>query len=225
MYAFINGPLLWCAFIVFGVGIACRTYQLFWLTRAAERRLFTAQPCSPEQLSRRSPEERRLDRLVAFQQSMLGTHPVMAVTTCVFHASLFIVPVFLAAHNVLLYEAWGVALLSLPDRIADLLTMVLLGCALFFFVRRLTVPRVRSISCLSDYVLLLMVAAPFLTGMLAYRQWLDYRTVLTMHVLSGELMLVAIPFTRIGHMVFFFFVRMLIGSEYSFGRGRRTWAP
>jgi hypothetical protein len=43
------------------------------------------------------------------------------------------------------------------------------------------------------------------------------------HILAGELMLIVIPFTKLGHMLFFFLYRFLIGSEYSFGQGTRTW--
>jgi len=32
------------------------------------------------------------------------------------------------------------------------------------------------------------------------------------------------PFTKLGHMVFFFFIRILIGSENSFGKGKRVWS-
>jgi hypothetical protein len=82
---------------------------------------------------------------------------------------------------------------------------------------------VRIISTAYDYLVLGITVAPFLTGFFAYHLWFDYKTVITIHMLVGELMLIAIPFTKIGHMVFFFFVRILIGSEYSFGRGSREW--
>ena len=57
----------------------------------------------------------------------------------------------------------------------------------------------------------------------AYHQWGDYQTMIVLHMLTGQLMLIAIPFTKLGHMVFFFFVRILIGSEFSFWRGNRMW--
>jgi hypothetical protein len=44
-----------------------------------------------------------------------------------------------------------------------------------------------------------------------------------LHILAGEVMLMAIPFTKLGHMLFFFFYRFFIGSEYSFVRGTRSW--
>ncbi len=42
------------------------------------------------------------------------------------------------------------------------------------------------------------------------------RTVIFLHILSGEMMLITIPFTKLGHMIFFFLYRFFIGSEYSF---------
>jgi hypothetical protein len=46
---------------------------------------------------------------------------------------------------------------------------------------------------------------------------------LTAHIISGEAMLILIPFTKLGHMIYFFLYRFFIGSEYSFGQGRRAW--
>ena len=98
-------------------------------------------------------------------------------------------------------------------------------CALFLFGRRLFLARVRIITTAYDYLVLLIAIAPFLTGYLAYHQWFDYSTVMTLHVLSGEAMLITLPFTKLGHMLFFFLYRFLIGSEYSFARGIEPGNP
>jgi hypothetical protein len=71
--------------------------------------------------------------------------------------------------------------------------------------------------------MLLITVAPFLSGYLAYHQWFDYKIMLIAHILAAEVMLVVIPFTKLGHMIFFFLYRFLIGGEYSFGQGTRTW--
>jgi hypothetical protein len=44
-----------------------------------------------------------------------------------------------------------------------------------------------------------------------------------LHMLSGELMLILIPFTKLSHMVFFFLSRAHIGSEFGERRGTVTW--
>jgi len=133
------------------------------------------------------------------------------------------VPLFLLGHNMLLSQSWGLNLWSLPESITDVSTVVVIVCAAFFLGRRLFLARVRAITTAYDYLVLLIAVAPFLTGYFAYHQWFDYHTVMTVHILSGVAMLITIPFTKLGHMLFFFLYRFLIGSEYSFARGARAW--
>jgi nitrate reductase gamma subunit len=104
-----------------------------------------------------------------------------------------------------------------------MLTVLFMALALCFLVRRLTVPRVNAISSASDYFVWCITVVPFITGFIAYHQWFDYTTVLILHILAGELMLIAITFTKLGHMIFFFLARCFVNREYNFGRGARTW--
>lgn len=220
MYELARGPLMWAATVIFLAGIIYRSIQIYLLTRKKERALYSAAPVKPKD---RTPEERKMDLIVAFKHSLLGTHPIMAIISTIFHSCIFIIPLFLLGHNLLLYESWGMSLFSLPDWLCDTLTAIFILIGLFFLLRRLIVPQVRIISTAYDYLVLGITVAPFLSGFFAYHQWFDYKTVITIHMLVGELMLMVIPFTKIGHMVFFFFVRIFIGSEYSFGRGSREW--
>jgi nitrate reductase gamma subunit len=70
---------------------------------------------------------------------------------------------------------------------------------------------------------LAIVVAPFVTGFLAYHQWLGYKFWLILHILSGEIMLVAIPFTRLSHMFFFPMTRGYLGSEFGYVRHVKDW--
>lgn len=219
MYELARGPLVWVAVILFLGGIGYRIAQLFRLTKKKERAY-----CPTLSVRQDSPEERKLRPILFLQNSLLGRHPVMAIVALVFHGCILGVIVFTRAHNVLLRESWGISFVSLPDRVIDVMTVVVLLGALFFFVRRLVVPRVRAVSTLQDHLVLFLATAPFLTGLIAYHQWADYRTMVTAHMLAGELMLAAIPFTKLGHMVFFFFARTLFGSEFGLWRGRRVWS-
>lgn len=219
MYELARGPLMWVAVIVFIIGVFYRIIQLLLLTRKKER-VF----CPSRSIREGSPEERKLRTLISFQNSLIGRHPVMAIVSFVFHSCLFIAPIFAIGHSLLLYESWGVSFLSLPDGLIDLLTIILLSCAVFFLVRRIVIPRVQAVSTPYDYLLLFITAAPFLTGFFAYHQWFDYKTVITLHILAGEAMLIAIPFTKLGHMVFFFFIRIFLGGEFGFWRGNRSWS-
>jgi nitrate reductase gamma subunit len=42
------------------------------------------------------------------------------------------------------------------------------------------------------------------------------------HVISGVLWLVAIPFTRLAHILYFFFTRTYMASEFGF-RNAKDW--
>jgi nitrate reductase gamma subunit len=163
------------------------------------------------------------DGLASLNGTLWKTDPLMTIVTSVFHVCLIVAPLFLLGHNILLDQSWGLSLFSLPESFSDGLTLVVLICGAYFLGRRLLLSRVRVITSIYDYLILLIAIAPFLTGFLAYHQWWDYRTVIFLHILSGEVMLITIPFTKLGHMLFFFLYRFFIDSEYSFVRGSRTW--
>ena len=219
VYELARGPLMWGAAIIFLVGVTYRAIQLFALTRKKGKVL-----CPTRAIREDTPEEKKMKTLISFKNSLIGKNPIMAIVSFVFHLCLFVAPLFALGHSLILYESWGVSFVSLPDPLIDVLTIVLLLCSLFFLVRRIIIPRVSALSTPYDYLLLFITAAPFLTGFFAYHQWFDYKTVITLHILAGQLMLIVIPFTKLGHMVFFFFVRILLGGEFSFGKGNRIWS-
>lgn len=223
VYELARGPLVWVSALIFVCGIAVRALQLFSLTRSKGRLLCPARPAGTTPPAA-TDEEKKINLIVRFQNTLLGKNPIMAIVSVVFHGILFIAPLLALGHSLLVYESWGIWLPSLPDGLIDVLTIIFLACAFFFLMRRIVIPRVQSISSAYDYVVLFLTFFPFLTGLFAYHQWFDYKTVITLHMLAGEAMLIAIPFSKIGHMVFFFFVRMLMGGEYGLWRGNRTWS-
>jgi len=219
MVGFIQGQLVSIAFVIFILGLIFQFIQFFKLTKKKE---WIYPPLEVK------PEKKTAGQWVTFCLASLNgtlwkTDPLITIVTSVFHVFLILVPLFLLGHNILLNQSWGLSLWSLPESITDILTLVVLICVAFFLGRRLFLSRVRVITSLYDYAILLIALAPFLTGYLAYHQWFHYDTVMTVHVLAGEVMLIIIPFTKLGHMLFFFLYRFLIGNEYSFARGERTW--
>jgi nitrate reductase gamma subunit len=242
--AFIKGPMVWIAFGVFFAGLFIQAWRFLLVTRKKEPDYLPGAP--KKKKKKKKPKKalgkaaakpkrkgfmERLQPLIKFadkryaklENSMFFTHPVVTVVTVIFHVFLFVIPVFLLAHNELFRKAFGVSLPSLPDYVTDTLTIIFLMCGGFFLFRRIFVRRVRAITTLWDYVILLVVLNPFISGFLAFRQWGDYQTTMIIHIVSGELMLILIPFTKLGHMIYFFLYRLLIGSEHSFGQGKRAW--
>jgi nitrate reductase gamma subunit len=220
-YTFARGPMLWAAVLILCAGVVYRTVELYRLTSRKEKRSLPATVSAT--LPTLTPEERTLDRLARIQQSAFAVHPVMFFVSILFHACLFATPLLALGHSLEIYRTWGITPPSLPEPLIDIMTAIVLVCGLFFLMRRLVLPRVQAISGMADYVLLACVMTPFLTGFCAYHQWFDYTTVITLHLLAGNVLLIALPFTKIGHMVFFFFVRLYISSEFGPARGRRDW--
>ena len=220
MYDFVRGPLVWVAFIIFIGGLVYQVFQFFRMTKKKES---VYAPRDGQDRQGRSAGW--VNQWVSFLlgKTIRGTHPVMTVVTSVFHVCLILTPIFLLAHSILFYESWGVTPWSFSESTADVMTVIVLACCAFFLFRRIFVRRVRAITTAYDYLILLIAAAPFLSGYLAYHQWFDYETMLIAHILAGEVMLIVIPFTKLGHMLFFFLYRFFMGSEYSFGQGTRTW--
>jgi len=143
--------------------------------------------------------------------------------TFAFHICLLFVPIFLLAHIVLWDESWNISWWSISDSVADIMAVIVIAGCVFFLMRRVVSPEVKFVTSASDFVILAIVAAPFITGFLAYHQWFGYKFMLILHMLTGEIMLAAVPFTRLSHMLFFPFTRAYMGSEFGAVRHSKDW--
>jgi nitrate reductase gamma subunit len=92
-----------------------------------------------------------------------------------------------------------------------------------FTGRRILLPEVRYVTFTREYLVLLMVLAPFLTGFLAYHQIGPYDSMVILHILTGEILLVALLFTWLSHMITGFLIRAYMGSEFGSVRHARDW--
>lgn len=215
MYEFAIGPLTWIALLGFAGGLVLR---LGLMARAA-RRERTVLPTMSAHFGLRSIRHWMIPFLARNQR----LHPVFTIISYAFHACLLFTPLLVMGHVVLVQQAWGVRWWTLPADLADVLTLVVVLAGLFFAARRLMAPEVRNVSTWKDFLLVLLVIAPFLTGFIAHRQWLSGGAMVTLHVLTGVAWLLAIPFTRLSHILWFFFSRAYMGSEFGAVRGTRDW--
>ena len=130
--------------------------------------------------------------------------PVMTIATLIFHAGFIIMPLFLNAHVIMFKTTWGFGWASLPEIFTDIVTLFVIICCVIFLLRRLVLKEVKYLTNASDYWLLLIAAAPFITGFLAYHNTGNYHFWLILHILSGEIMLAALFFS-----IGFFIIRYL----------------
>ena len=216
LYNFVTGPLAWAAFIVFIAGSLYRLINMFYLVNKKEKFIYTY-------MSFKYSFRSIFHWIIPFATTNWKMHPVLTIVTFAFHICLIITPVFLLSHAILWDESWNISLWSLSDGVADVMTLIVIGSCIFFLVRRLVLQEVQYVTSASDYVILAIVAAPFVTGFIAYHQWVNYQFFMILHIISGEIMLVAIPFTRLSHMLFSPFTRAYMGSEFGGVRHTNDW--
>jgi len=216
LYNFVSGPLAWVAFIVFLGGSLYRLVSLLVLVHKKEKFIYTY-------MSWKYSLRSILHWILPFGTTNWRMHPALTIVTFAFHFCLILTPIFLLAHVILLDEAFGVSWWTLPNDLAILMTLIVIGGCVFFLIRRLVSPEVQYVTSVSDYVILAIAAAPFITGFMAYYQWFGYPIFTILHVVSGVVMLIAIPFTRLSHMLFAPLTRAYMGSEFGGVRRAKDW--
>ncbi len=216
MYEFVSGPLAWIAFGIFIIGMIVKIVSAINLTSKKDKVVFNHWSWGWS--------FRSIYRwLIPFGSRSMREKPILTITTFIFHICLLFTPIFLLGHNILWDERWGISWWSLSEVTADYMTLLLIIAAAVLIIRRISRPEVKIVTTGYDYLLLAIVIAPFVSGYFAYHQWFHYKTMLIIHILSGEIMLIAIPFTKLSHMIFFFLTRAHIGSEFGERRGAVTW--
>jgi nitrate reductase gamma subunit len=134
-----------------------------------------------------------------------------SITSYAFHIGIIIVPIFLMDHIALWEGFFGKSLPSIGRTLADYLTLFTMACTVLLFGCRLFIPRLRVMSMPMDCILLFMIFLPFTSGYLASHPNVNpfpWDVMMLVHLLSAEALFVAIPFTKLSHIVLFFFDRI-----------------
>jgi nitrate reductase gamma subunit len=119
----------------------------------------------------------------------------------VFHIGLAIVVILFAPHIKLIQSLIGLSWPSLPSQFIDATAVVTLAALLLMLVDRINNPAKRFLSTFGDYASWTLTFLPVLTGLLATKHLLfSYTWMLALHILSVELLLIFIPFTKLIHV-------------------------
>lgn len=216
MYAIATGPLAWIAFTVFFVGLLVRlVLYIRGLDWRADRVTYRANVSYGVRGAFRSI----FSWLLPYKARSWRTHPGFTMIFFLFHIGLIVAPVFLQAHNFLLHMNFGFSLWTIPDATADFLTICVMLAAAFIVLRRIALPEVRILTDWKDVAVLAIAVAPFVTGFLAYHEAGNYTFWLNAHILCGEILLIAIPFTKLSHFLLFFLSRGQLGMDFGIKRG------
>ena len=216
MYEFLTGYMFWLSISICLIGLLVQFVLYFkGLSWQLDRVAYKQYPA----LGLKGAARSIIRWMIPFGTYGWRKQPFMTVIFFGFHIGAVLVPIFLLAHNTFLKEKIGFSLFTLNPTLADILTWAVVVSAILFAVRRIALPEVRILTTAYDYFILLISAAPFITGLIARYQVGDYTFWLTVHIFCGEVLLIAIPFTKLSHIALFFASRAQLGMDYGIKRG------
>ncbi|MFH1530165.1 MAG: hypothetical protein ABIK09_05445 [Pseudomonadota bacterium] len=164
-----------------------------------------------------------------FPADKLRNQFVFSVTSILFHVSILIVPIFLVGHIALWSRGLGISWPGVPNQVADILTIVAIIAAVALVAQRLGARATRQLSRFQDYALPLVIAMPFATGFLLMHPGVSpfaYEPTLFTHVMSGNLVFVLMPITKLSHAVLMPSVQLVseVGWHWPADSGARVAA-
>jgi nitrate reductase gamma subunit len=201
----VRGPGLAIATTVFVIGMLLRLMEILLLGRRdtlAAKRASGIGAGFRTIFSRSLPADRN-----TMKRSMFTL-----VAGYTFHIGLF-VALFLLAPHIELYESvLGVSWASLPTPVVDFFVVLSLIALMAILWHRITHPVLRHLSTFQDYLVWAMTFLPLATGYLAYHHlFLPYTVLLTIHIISVELLMIVFPFTKLTHTFTLFMSRWYNG--------------
>ena len=200
-----RGPALQVATVIFLLGILVRILEILVLGRKAnlaEARGSAVAGGLRTIVTRSFPDRGTLRR---------STFNVVA--GYVFHTGFFVVLLLFAPHILLFREVLGFGWPSIPTQIIDATTIVTIIALLAVLVHRVQHKVMRFLSRFQDYLVWFVTILPLVTGYFAFhRIGLTPPTLIAIHILSVELLMVVFPFTKLMHAFTLFMARYYNGA-------------
>ncbi|QEP44219.1 hypothetical protein D5085_14470 [Ectothiorhodospiraceae bacterium BW-2] len=202
-----RGPGFEWAVLIFIAGVIIRIIEIVVLSRKTD--LAPARP-----ISHGSGVKTIWSRF----SSMPALNSQTAITYgagYLFHIGLLATIFFAMPHIEIFRHLFGFGWPALPTMVIDILTVLALVSMIVLLIDRIHNPVKRMLSTLGDYVAWVVTFLPLLTGYLAYHHMLlPYPQMLTLHILSAELLLVLLPFTKLAHAFTIFIARWYTGDNF-----------
>ncbi|MCB1922722.1 MAG: nitrate reductase [Gammaproteobacteria bacterium] len=203
---FARGPALQWSLIILVAGTLWRLLGALLIRRETD----LSQPRSDATVSGgvRTMFSRFVPRKEFHDNAMLAV-----VLGFVMHIGLAIV-VFLFTPHILFFDSvFGVSWPGLPSNLVMAAGVLTVASLVALLVRRWNTPLLKMISSADDYISLLVTLIPVVTGMMAYAHvGGPYQTVLAIHILSVEAMLIWFPFGKLFHAVAWIPSRAQLGA-------------
>ncbi len=200
-----RGPGFQIATIIFTLGITLRLAEIVMLGR----RKNLAEPKGSAMASGlRTIFSRTVPDASTFKRS------AFTVTAgYIFHIGLFVVIFLFAPHILFFKDLLNISWPALPSPVIDATSVITIITLVIILVHRLKDPVKRFLSNYDDYLGWFVTILPLITGYLAFhRVGTTAPTLLAIHILSVQLLMIVFPFTKLMHAFTIFLARWYNGA-------------
>ncbi len=130
-----------------------------------------------------------------------------------YHLGLFAVVLLFTPHIIFLGSLFGITWPGLPSSVITVISVLTLTLFLAVLFRRVTNPVMRMLSNFDDYFSWFITMAVLVTGLAATAHvGAPYETLLGLHILSVDVLLVWFPFGKLMHAFYIFPSRAINGA-------------
>ena len=201
----VRGQGFQIAVIIFVAGVIIRFGEILLLGRKAN----LAEPKGSEMIGGlQTVVSRSVPDKSTFKRSTF-----IVVAGYIFHIGLFVTIFLFAPHILMFKDVIGFGWPSLPTPIVDALTVVTIISLLAILIHRMRNKVLKFLTTKEDYLVWMLTILPLITGYIAFhRIGMTAPTLLAIHILSVELLLVAFPFTKLMHTFTFALSRWYNGA-------------
>jgi len=204
-----GGALNW-ALMLFVAGSVLRLFEIFGLGRKADLAI--------PRVSTPGSGWRTIATRSMPSKDTLKHEPAIYISGYLFHIGLLASIFFFVPHIEFFSSFTGFGWPGLPSALVDAMVVAAMAILIMLLVHRLFNPVKRMLSGIGDYVGWAVTILPLLTGYLAYHHLMfEYTLMLALHLLSIELLLVLLPFSKLFHAFTLFISRWYNGDMF----GRR----
>lgn len=217
---FLRGPLFRVAFLIFIAGLAYRLIRVVALGWPKDK--VPSAGSKVKGVATTYVKGVGIFPFIPWVKRTFNGNAVTFLAGAMFHIGLIIVIILGTAHMLAWKSLLGFGWPTLPVPIIDWLAAATILAMVALFVNRLNHPVVRKLSGPAEFMNWTLVFLPMVTGyMMTHHLFFRYEALFSLHMLTVDMLLIWIPFSRLSHFVFYFFSRTIHGAQF----GKRAVTP
>jgi nitrate reductase gamma subunit len=210
---FARGPLFYASLLIFVGGMIYRLVRILMLGWSRDR--IPAKGSKVGGVVRTYLKGILAWPFIPWVRRTFSKNPVIYLAGGLFHLALFTILILGTAHMLVWKSLLGFGWPTLPLPIVDWMAAVGIVAMVGLLIHRLVNPVMKLITGPAEWTNWTLVFLPMVTGyIMTHHLFFPYEVLFSVHMLSVDLLLIWIPFSRIAHFVFYFFSRTIHGTEF-----------